>query len=114
MRRTLLLAILIVPILAACSMRPPPKLAKGLGANVTYQPDPDWDQRLRERFPVGSEESLLLAELRRDHFVFDPTRPGHASYPQPRFPCRQDWRVDWKAEGGRITEIAGTHNGACL
>ena len=112
MRRTLSLAILLTPVLSACTTSPP-KLAEGLPGNVTARHDAQWDQRLRERFPVGSEESLLLAELRRQHFKVDPAR-GNASYPQPNLPCRQDWWVNWKAEGGLITEIAGEHNGACL
>ena len=112
MRRTMLLAILIVPVLVACGTAPP-KLAKGLpGSNGS--PYPEWDQRVRERFPVGSDERVLLTELRREHFTFDPTTAGHASYSSSNIACTQHWGVRWAAQDGRITQINGEHSVACL
>jgi len=111
MSRTVLLAILILPCLTACGTARP-RLAEGLRVRPVQQnPDPAWDQRVRERFPVGSNESALLAELHRERFVIDATR---ASYRSSDIACTWTWRVSWAAENDRITQIAGDYQGVCL
>ena|SRR5689334_17875802 len=114
MRQVILLAILTAAALAGCVNTPEPKLAKGLRGSTTLQPYPEWDQRVRQRFPIGSDESSLLTELHHDNFVLDPRGPGRANYTQYGFPCRQDWGVKWTAQDGHITEIAGEHSASCL
>jgi hypothetical protein len=113
MRRTILLAILIVPALAACGTAPP-RLAAGLQGSNKLGDYPEWDQRVRERFPPGTDEQKLVTELRRQHFVFNPTQAGRASFRSSDLACTQTWGVKWAARDGLITEIAGEHNGACL
>ena len=109
MRRTILLAILVIPALQGCGTSPPP-VARGLG-HVGSEPYAAWDQRVRERFPLGSDEKALLTELRRQHFVINGTR---ASFRSNDFVCAQSWGIRWSAADNRITDVVGEHGSACL
>ena len=110
MRRIFAFAMAVSMCLSACGT-PPPRLAEGLRANNRSAPDPAWDQRLRERFPVGSEESSMLKELRKQRFKVSAVS---AYYTSADLVCSQTWTIAWHAENGRITDISGVHNGACL
>ena len=68
MRRRMMLAVFCAFLVAACS-NVTPSLGRGLPR--TFGPTPDFDKRIQERFPVGSEESKLLAELHGLAFTSD-------------------------------------------
>jgi len=95
-----------------------PKLADGLPRS--FGPTSDFDKRLHEQFPVGSNESQLTAELKREKFLFrDGGDTGTAYrfaaiYDRHDFPCREVWTVLWSAESGRITAIAGGTAVTCV
>jgi hypothetical protein len=103
--------------LCACASRPP---ALGLGLRVGIDDNPGFAQRVRLRFPVGSDEQLLLAELRREKFriaaVDDPSTPHRflAGYEVGQLVCRDRWVVSWRAEEGRIEDITGSSRETCL
>ena len=115
---TIILALAFAGLLSACA-DPMPKLADGLPRS--FGPISDFDKRLHEQFPVGSNESQLTAELKREKFLFrDGGDTGTAYrfaaiYDRHDFPCREVWTVLWSAESGRITAIAGRDSGdLCL
>jgi len=64
---TIILALAFAGLLSACA-DPMPKLADGLPRS--FGPTSDFDKRLHEQFPVGSNESQLTAELKREKFLF--------------------------------------------
>jgi hypothetical protein len=53
----------VVALLSACSDRTP---ALGRGLPKTFGPAPYFDTQLRKRFPVGSDATKLVAELRNE------------------------------------------------
>ena len=106
-------------LLPACMTRPPPPIARDLS------PKPDearsqFDERIRQRFPTGSDEAGLLAELRKEGFKIwyrnDPADKygSHAEYEGGRFPCDHHWSVSWTASAGKITDIASYYQTVCL
>jgi hypothetical protein len=109
-RRKMTLAVLCAFGVSACSYTTPP-LGRGLPRD--FVPTPDFDRRVKERFPVGSDESKLIAELHDERFATtetqDPSSPYRFSalYVAQGIACRESWRVRWKAEQGRIVEIEG-------
>jgi hypothetical protein len=76
MRRRMMLAVFCAFVVSACSNATP---SLGRGLPRTFGPTPDFDKRIKERFPVDSEESKLLAELHDERFATtetqDPSRP---------------------------------------
>jgi hypothetical protein len=117
MPRRLFLAILLT-LSSACSV-PSPELARGLPRS--FGPTSDFDQRVKERFPVGSDQQRLSAELRRQRFSNRPTTSLDGAYEyvsyfdRTEFPCRETWTVLWSANLGSITAIAGRYSGdLCL
>jgi hypothetical protein len=118
MRRRMMLAASCAFAVSACSNAPP---SLGRGLPRAFVPTPDFDKRIKERFPVGSEESKLLSELRGERFATtetqDPSTPYRFSalYVAQRIACRESWRIQWNAEQGRIVGIEGWYSGEiCL
>ncbi len=72
-----------------------------------------FDQRVKARFSVGSDESALRAELVRKRFVIirdkdSPTRFS-ATYSVSELFCRRDWIVRWNVNAGKIADIGGKY-----
>jgi hypothetical protein len=114
----IILALAFAGLISACA-DPMPKLADGLPRS--FGPTSDFDKRLKEQFPVGSNESQLTAELKRENFLFrdggdaEKVYKFAAIYDRHDFPCREVWTVLWNAERGKITAIAGRDSGdLCL
>ena len=117
-RRRMMFAVFCAFVVSACSNAPP---SLGRGLPRTFGPTPDFDNRIKERFPVGSEESKLLAELHGERFATtesqDPSKPYRFSalYVAQSIACRESWRIQWNAEQGRIIGIDGWYSGEiCL
>ena len=118
MRQGMMIAVFCAFVVSACSSAAP---SLGRGLPRTFVPTPDFDKRIKERFPVGSEESQLLAELHGERFATtenqDPSRPYRFSalYVAQSLACRESWRIRWNAEKGRIVGIEGWYSGEiCL
>ena len=77
MRRTTMLSLFCAFAASACSNAPP---SLGRGLPRTFVPTPDFDKRIKERFPVGSEESKLLSELRGERFATAETQDPSGPY----------------------------------
>jgi hypothetical protein len=105
-------------LLAACSNSDPPI---GSGLPVTFGFTLAFEQRVRERFPVGSYESRLIAELRNERFTLgeiqDPSNRyrNSAVYEASHgFACKGEWQVYWAASQGIIVEIGGMNREVCF
>lgn len=96
MIRRKMLTVLAMLVLSACSKQPPPI---GRDLPITFGYTPAFEQRLSQRFPVGSEEQQLVTELRNEVF-------GIA--------CKDEWTVQWSADQGKITGITGLNRRVCL
>src|ERR1700674_1306239 len=96
MRRRMMVAVFCAFVVPACSNAPP---SLGRGLPRTFGPTSDFDRRIKEHFPVGSEESKLLAELHGERFATsetqDPSTPYRFSalYVARSIACRESWRV---------------------
>jgi len=104
-------------LLVACSDRPP-TLGEGIAPSIGDTPY--FDERVKQRFPVGSEEKALLAELRSERFKTrespDPSSPyrSWALYEQSELFCKNTWEILWSADAGKITNIKATSRAVCL
>ncbi len=71
----------------------------------------------RARFPVGSSETRMLAELKRERFVLGPSEAGRfrtAAASWRDLPCLYTYSLRWRAdEQGAIAEISATFTDAC-
>jgi hypothetical protein len=102
-------------ILAGCNEDPP---AIGVGLPTTYGgANPVFDQRVKDRFPIGSDESLLRAELAREKFaimnVASPPPQFVGLRGSEQFPCRRRWTIGWSANNGKIAAIQGNYLTVC-
>ena len=93
--------------------RPLPPLARDLPARVT-EAEPLFDARVKARYPVGSSEEAVMAELGAQGFRSVGRADGRDawrdfSFERRRFPFTTLWSVRWRARGGRIEEIWGVH-----
>lgn len=100
--------------LSACSEQPP-LMARGLSRDT-----PAFNERLRNRFPVASDEDTLTAELQKERFsvrgINDPSTPYRhlAQYDAHELVCKDVWTILWSAEAGKITMIEGKTGSICL
>jgi len=103
--------------LAACTTKPPP-IARGLPHNIE-EARQAFSERVPMRFPVGSAETDLRAELQRQRFTIRTEGANRAPYQFsaivdiPGF-CRQTWVILWGAQTNQITSIAGNYSQTCL
>lgn len=117
MARAILLAIWVVSACACAS--PVPPLARGLPTGL--RPTSDFDRRIKERFPVGSDASILSAELGRERFSIRPATSLDGAYQfsgyyrRHELPCRETWSVLWSVQSGTISAVEGRYTGEiCL
>jgi hypothetical protein len=109
----------LATLLVGCSNKEPPI---GHGLPMTYGFTPAFEQRLRERFPVGSDEGRLIAELRSENFSLGDGKrgpPGNyrssALYEASHGPfCKGEWQIYWTAAQGIIIEIGGLNREVCF
>jgi hypothetical protein len=74
-------------------------------------------KRLRTRFPVGTLEPVLAKALQDEGFNVDWPREGQerrATASWYDLVCNTEADVAWRAERGRLVEIRGLLNAACL
>jgi hypothetical protein len=113
-----MLASALATLLVGCSNAEPPI---GLGLPTTFGFTPAFEHRLRERFPVGSDERRLIAELRNEKFtlgeIHDPSSRYRSSarYEASHCPfCKGEWQIYGTASKDIIIEIGGMNREVCL
>lgn len=93
----------------------------------SFGPSLEFQKKLEQLFPVGSDEAILRKELRRQGFS-DVTQTDHSRdralapdlqyfsrYEVDEFGvCNHNWAIGWSAVNGRITVIQGTYRTICL
>jgi hypothetical protein len=93
-----------------------PPIAKGIAFGAAgSHPNPEFTQRLRARFPIGSNVAPLSNELDSEGFTIDAAR-GKANIKSGKgWPCLEIVEVDWKADAhNRIVSLDGYYFSACL
>jgi len=117
MRLQLALTLALI-LVAGCSHSAPP-IAHGLPTTFGKLTGA-FDARMHERFPVGSDEELLIAELKREQFKFSGEVSGSeehklsAVYEAQDLACKQLWAVYWTANQRKITGISGHYEQVCF
>jgi hypothetical protein len=118
---TIMLAIIAVPIvlfavfyavawwwLESTRHGKPPELARNV-ANLQT----GWQLRLKETFPVGTPEAVLVSRLRDDGFQVRPDlRSARLNWGQ--FPCDYSFTAVWAAPNGRVTAVDGEWMQTCI
>ena len=114
--RRIVLAVAVTLVVSSCGSPP-------IGRDLPWafaDAQPVFDQRVKERFPVGASEQQLVTELRKEGFNLDPKNVGRtefksaAAYELRGLPCTLYWTILWNAESGGITAIKGKYDSACL
>jgi hypothetical protein len=110
--------ILSLLAISACTSWTPP-IARDLPRS--FVPTSDFDNRIRQRFPAGSDEAVLVAEMRHERFSIDKIWDWSgnyrhlAHYTRQEIACRTSWDVLWNGEQGKILNIQGRYTGEiCL
>jgi hypothetical protein len=117
MRRHMTFAGLAIVSLSGCYVTVPP-IAHGGPKNVELV-TPYFDDRVRQRFPVGSDEDKLRAELHRESFRISTTNDPRVGYHylatyQESGACKVTWTVRWNADQGKITNTTAAYTQTCL
>jgi hypothetical protein len=96
-------------------------LTADLGGHTWAEASAEFDHRLKARFPAGSSEDALIAELRREGFVkydwrYDVAQEHQAWRTENDFVCNKDAIAFWRANAaGVLTAIRGVYREAgCL
>jgi hypothetical protein len=110
----LVAAISVVSTVIYIAAKPTPKGA--LTANLSGPWDTvsaEFDQRVKNRFPVGSMESEMGSELHKEGFLRDDwtslvSSEREATRREDNWVCRQAAHVYWRGHGdGHVTAIRG-------
>jgi hypothetical protein len=118
MYRNINLALLATLALSACAHSPPP-IGRG-GPRFAADVTPWFDTQVKQRFPVGSEDGSLRAELHREAFTIREAGDQAARYPitatyeAKELFCREEWTIRWGSGQGKITDIAAEWSQTCL
>jgi hypothetical protein len=76
------------------------------------------NDRIRERFPVGSGDKALIAELADEQFLPEWRRGDDANastFVWAGLLCKKTVRVTWRADtSGILTEVNGSYESRCL
>jgi len=95
----------------------PPRIGEGLNGPVREIPAA-FDQRMKTRFPVGSDETPLHSELAREKFTITRDKDSpfsfSASYQSGGIACVYQWTIRWSVYEGRIADIGGYWGQTCL
>jgi hypothetical protein len=109
---------LLTVCLGSCAKDPPPPMARDLPAGDARAA---FSRRVQERFPIGTRQQALLAELQREGFTMkkagttrDAQFQSSATYTAYPMFCKATWTVSWSAEEGRIAATAGDYQLLCL
>jgi hypothetical protein len=119
MRTLPILALVIGLALSACQGSPPP-IGGNLPGGTWHDVSSAFNARVQRRFPIGSSEDDMLAELRRENFKTETYDKSVSRYQfsavreLPGFPCKRFWTIQWNTDAGKITEIDGGYGGSCL
>jgi hypothetical protein len=109
-----LVALMAAMSLSACNSEIP-AIGAGLPGDLA-EAKRAFDQRVKDRFPVGMDQSLLRVELNHEKFTKEAPLPPQyiAQVEVQTFPCRDSWTIKWTENAGKIAVIRGEYRSACL
>jgi len=88
-----------------------PEIGRGLPAKYA-EAEPLFDQRVKDRFPLGTDEKRLIEELKNQGFEVLPTYDGVKDATFKRgWIVQTIWSVRWRANGNQVTEVWGVYAG---
>ncbi len=113
----LLLAIAAFAAGRFSSFRPFPEIVATLPGDES-EFNREFDDRIRERFPVGSREDKLLTFLADEGFFPDwrsRDNPNASFFVQSGLICQKIIRVFWRADAaGTLTDVRGSYESRCI
>jgi hypothetical protein len=78
----------------------------------------EFDERIRDRFPIGTSEDALVDFLTGEHFAPEWRRrdgANAAAFNWSGLLCAKTVRVRWRADAtGRLAEVNGAYESHCL
>ena len=92
-----------------------PPLTRNLPADVD-KADLTFKKRIRQRFPVGTREDLIVMKLRTEKFQVRTDKDGRreAYFEQTRYPCKEMWRVFWRVDAAsKLYDINAIYGLGC-
>ena len=99
------------------SFRPLPEIVATLPGDES-EFSREFDDRVRERFPIGSSEDKLLDFLTNENFLPDWRRrdnPNASFFVQSGLICQKIVRVFWRADAaGALTDLRGSYESHCV
>jgi hypothetical protein len=106
------LVVLIASILLFACKPAEPQIGRDLPSTYA-EGEQVFDRRVKVRFPAGTSEQSVIAELHRQGFRLLPTREGvrDATFIRDEWIFQTIWSVRWRAKDGRIQEIWGVYGG---
>jgi hypothetical protein len=110
--------VLAALFLSAC-VDSTPRIARDLPTNYPGV-SPAFDKRVKEQFPIGSEENSMLNELQKENFriLLKDTLPSRftsrATFTTGQIICGVMWNIQWSAASGKITAIQGSRGQTCF
>jgi hypothetical protein len=93
-----------------------PPIAAGIAFGAaSSHPNLEFTNRLRARFPIGSNVAALSDELDREGFTIDAAH-GKANIKSGKgWPCLEILEVDWKSDArNRVAALDGYYFSACM
>jgi hypothetical protein len=112
----IIFVLLMASALSAC-VGSPPAMGSHLPGSFSVASDA-FDQRVKTRFPVGSDERALRAALAGEKFVISRDRDSpfsfSANYHANELVCAADWVIRWSVFEGMIAAIGGSYKEICL
>ncbi len=110
-------AALATALLSGCYATVPP-IAQG-GPREVALVTPYFDDQVKQRFPVGSDEKQLRAELHRESFKIRETNDPNLGYQyaatfEDSGICKTLWTVRWNTDQEKITNTTATYSQTCL
>lgn len=106
--------------LAGCALNLGPAIGRNLPSDPA-QAQRVFDQRVRQRYPIGSSEAALIDDMRVEGFGI----ATNSQSPPDRFSkfaiqcgyisiaTTHGWEIEWSAANGRLTDIAGVFMPQC-
>ena len=99
------------------SFRPLPEIVATLPGDESKFSH-EFDERIRERFPIGSSEDKLLTFLTNEGFFPDwrsRDNPNASFFVQSGLICQKIIRVLWRADAsGTLTDVRGSYESHCI
>jgi hypothetical protein len=106
-----IVTVIVLSLSGSHPAEPLPALVRDM-PTVVDQITPAFSERIKAKFPIGSDEHRLIPELKNENFVQRESR--RAIFFQSSPVCRNEWRVSWSAdEKGIITDISAQYAPIC-